>query len=183
MTESDRMQCKLLAFLLDYPDTSWSAELSELIELVNTVADERRRLLLRNFLAYAEKTTPIELQETYTSAFDLDPATSLHLTYHLMGDNEDRGKALARLLWLYHREGFDAEIGELPDYLPMILEFLALCPELEDADLLRSCLGTVAILAERLEKKRHPYAVLLELVADIFDNRIDISPDKVSKEV
>lgn len=183
MTESDRRECKLLSFLLDYPDTAWSEELPELRGIVNGVADERRRLLLRNFLAYAENIPPIELQEAYTSAFDLDPATSLHLTYHLMGDNEDRGKALARLLWLYHREGFDADIGELPDYLPMILEFLALCPEPEDGALLRSCLGTVATLGERLANKHHPYAVLLELAVDILDNRMDIDPDKVSKEV
>lgn len=178
MTESDRMECKLLAFLLDYPDTSWSAELPEVNGLVNAVADERRRQLLGEFLAYAEKTPPLELQEAYTSAFDLDPATSLHLTYHLMGDSEDRGKALAGLLRVYHREGFDAVIGELPDYLPMILEFLALCPEPEEADLLRSCLGTVAILAERLEKKHHPYAVLMELTADIFDKYMGNSSDK-----
>ncbi|EKD39445.1 MAG: NarJ [uncultured bacterium] len=181
MTESDWRECKLLAFLLDYPETSWCAELPELRGVVHGVADERHRLLLGGFLTYAERTPPLELQETYTAAFDLDPATSLHLTYHLMGDSEDRGKALARLLWLYHREGFDAEIGELPDYLPMILEFLALCPEPEDA-LLRSCLGTVAILAERLIKKRHPYAVLLELAADIFD-RMGIPSEKISKEV
>lgn len=181
MTESDRRECKLLAFLLDYPDSSWRAEFPELRGIVHGVADERRRLLLGEFLTYAENTSPIELQETYTSAFDLDPATSLHLTFHLMGDSEDRGKALAGLLRVYHREGYDAATGELPDYLPMILEFLALCPEPEDA-LLRSCLGTVAILAERLAKRRHPYAVLLELATDIFD-RMGITSEKVNKEV
>ena len=167
MTESDRRECKLLAFLLDYPDSSWSAELPEVNGLVNAVADERRRRLLGEFLAYAENTSPIELQETYTSAFDLNPATSLHLTYHLMGDSEDRGKALAGLLQVYHREGYDAATGELPDYLPLILEFLTLCPGSGDAALLRSCLGTVAILAERMARKGHPYAVLFELAVDI----------------
>ena len=138
---------------------------------------------MQSFLSYAEATPLLKLQETYTSAFDLDPATSLHLTYHLLGDSEDRGKALAGLLWVYHREGYDAAIGELPDYLPMMLEFLALCPEPEDAALLWSCLGTVTALAERLEENSHPYAGLVRLVDNIIQPCMqDITAD-ISKEV
>ena len=183
MTENERVQCKLLAFLLEYPDSSWNDDLEALRETVDTVVDQKRRQLLHNFLIYAEDTPPLQLQETYTAAFDLDPAASLHLTYHLMGDSEDRGKALARLLWLYHREGHDAAIGELPDYLPMILEFLALCPGPKDAALLWSCLGTVAPLAERLRKAEHPYAGLMEMVADIVQPCMTTYPDTISKEV
>ena len=183
MTENDRIQCKLLAFLLEYPDTSWSEGLADLNELVDEVADLQRRELLRGFLAYAGDTPPIKLQEVYTQAFDLDTATSLHLTYHLMGDSEDRGKALAALLWVYHQEGFDAAIGELPDYLPMMLEFLAVCPEPEDAALLWSCLGTVALLAQRLEEKQHPYAKLMGLAADILQPHALAFSDKRSREV
>ena len=95
MTENDRIQCKLLAFLLEYPASSWHTDLADLNEVVETVIDSQRRELLQSFLRYAEATPPLKLQEIYTAAFDLDPATSLHLTYHLMGDSEDRGKALA----------------------------------------------------------------------------------------
>ncbi|TKB25923.1 nitrate reductase molybdenum cofactor assembly chaperone [Desulfopila sp. IMCC35006] len=182
MTDNDRVQCKLLALLLDYPAASWETDLVDVRETVDTVDDRQRRDLLQKFLHYAEATPLVKLQETYTAAFDLEPATSLYLTYHLMGDSEDRGKALAALLWLYHREGYDAAIGELPDYLPMILEFLALCPKPEDADLLWSCLGTVTDLAERLAKNSHPYAGLVELAADIVHPRMSTHPD-TSKEV
>ena len=175
MTENDRMQCKVLALLLEYPSTAWSGELPDLHPLVAAMADEQRRQPLQRFLTYAGNTPPLELQETYTAAFDLDPATSLHLTYHLMGDSEDRGKALAGLLWVYHQAGYDAAIGELPDYLPLMLEFLALCPAPEDADLLWSCLGTVATLAERLEQNQHPYAGLVGLAADILQPRRTVS--------
>ena len=174
MTENDRLQYKLLSFLLEYPDASWSTDSTALREVVDMVVEKRRRELLQRFLTYAQSSSLLQLQETYTSAFDLDPTTSLHLSYHLMGDSEDRGKALAGLLWLYHREGYNAAIGELPDYLPMILEFLALCPEPEDADLLWSCLSTVAALAEQLQKDRHPYAGLVELVADIVQPYVGI---------
>jgi nitrate reductase delta subunit len=183
MTENDRLQCKLLAFLLEYPDTSWSEGLADLDEVVDEVADEQGKELLRRFLTYAGSTPPIQLQEVYTQTFDLDPATSLHLTYHLMGDSEDRGKALAGLLWIYHREGFDAAIGELPDYLPMMLEFLTVCPEPEDAALLWACLGTVVTLAQRLEDKQHPYVSLMGLAADILQPYAVAFTDKKSKEV
>ena len=183
MTENDRLQCKLLAFLLEYPDTSWSEGLADMKTVVDEVADEQRKELLRRFLAYAVDTPPIKLQEVYTQAFDLDTATSLHLTYHLMGDSEDRGKALAALLWVYHQEGFDAAIGELPDYLPMMLEFLAVCSEPEDAALLWSCLGTVALLTQRLEENQHPYAKLMGLAADILQPHVLAFSDKRSKEV
>ncbi len=183
MNENERVQCKLLAFLLEYPAPVWRAELADLHQVVKSVIDTQRRELLQSFLSYAETTPPFALQETYTAAFDLEPATSLHLTYHLLGDSEDRGKALARLLWLYHREGYDAEIGELPDYLPMILEFLALCPEPEDAALLWSCLSTVSSLAERLEENEHPYAGLIRLVDDIIEPcRQDFTAERI-KEV
>ncbi len=182
MTENDRVQCKLLAFLLDYPAPSWNAELTDLHEVVETVVDRQRRELLQSFLTYAEMTPLVKLQETYTTAFDLDPATSLHLTYHLLGDSEDRGKALARLLWLYHREGYDAALGELPDYLPMILEFLALCPEPDDATLLWTCLGTVTALAGRLAENGHPYAGLVGLVDNIIQSYMQGTPADISKE-
>ncbi len=182
MTENDRVQCKLLAFLLEYPDSSWSSELADVREVVETVTDQQRRQLLQSFLDYAEVTPLLKLQETYTAAFDLEPAASLYLTYHLLGDSEDRGKALAKLLWVYHREGFDAAIGELPDYLPMMLEFLALCPEPEDATLLWSCLGRVNGVAEHLQKKSHPYAGLVRLVDTIVQPGMqDITAD-ISKE-
>ena len=168
MTEDDRMQLKLVGFLLEYPDAPWAAALSDLDGVVDAVADGRRREPLRRFLAYAGTTPPIKLQETYTAAFDLNPAASLNLTYHLMGDSEDRGKALAGLLRIYQREGYDIAAGELPDYLPMVMEFLSVCPAPEDAALLWSCLSTVAPLAERLERDRHPYAGLLRLAADIL---------------
>ncbi len=167
MTENDRMALKLIGFLLEYPDARWVSVLAELGGVVDALQDGRREPV-RQFLAYVEHTPPLALQETYTATFDLDPAADLHLTYHLMGDSEDRGRTLASLLWTYHREGYDAVPGELPDYLPMMLEFLSACPAPEDAALLWSCLGNVAALAERLARDQHPYAGLMALAAEIL---------------
>ncbi|MDR3629173.1 MAG: nitrate reductase molybdenum cofactor assembly chaperone [Desulfocapsaceae bacterium] len=182
MTESELRVCKLLAFLLEYPDASWRDDLAELGGIVKAMTDDTQRDRLQEFLSYVQDKSSIELQEIYTRAFDLDPETSLHLSYHLMGNSEDRGKALAGLLWIYHRAGYDAAVGELPDYLPMILEFLTLSQELEGAEILWSCLGTVAVLAERLQKNNHPYAGLLALAADILHSPRRRFSEKLSKE-
>ena len=153
MTENDRMQLKVIGFLLEYPDAAWMNALAGLDGVVAALEDGRGRQALRRFLGYAGGTPGIRLQETYTAAFDLNPSASLNLSYHLMGDSEDRGKALAGLLGVYHREGYDVAAGELPDYLPMVLEFLSVCPEPEGADLLWSCLGKVSTLAAHLEEE------------------------------
>lgn len=172
MTEDERKLCKILAFLLEYPSASWQLELPELFEFLGTTGEAKQQKVLKDFLTYTEQTPSLEQQETYTSAFDLNPATSLNLTYHLMGDSEDRGKVLAGLLRIYCREGYDAIGGELPDYLPLVLEFLALCPKPEDAELLWSCLRMVATLSERLEENRHPYAELVGLAAAILHSHV-----------
>ena len=65
----------------------------------------------------------------------------------------------------------------------MMLEFLSVCPEPEDAALLWSCLGTVAALAERLEEKKHPYAELMRLAANILQPHAAALSDQRSKEV
>ncbi|WP_373499897.1 nitrate reductase molybdenum cofactor assembly chaperone [Desulfococcus sp.] len=182
MTENDRMQLKVIGFLLEYPDAAWMNALAGLDGVVAALEDGRGRQALRRFLGYAGGTPGIRLQETYTAAFDLNPSASLNLSYHLMGDSEDRGKALAGLLGVYHREGYDVAAGELPDYLPMVLEFLSVCPEPEGADLLWSCLGKVSTLAAHLEEEGHPYAGLLGLAADILRGRGCGTPSAAEKE-
>lgn len=173
MTENDRNLCKLLAFLLEYPGASWREEIAEIYEIADTIEAGDKRQIVEIFLAYVSATPPIVIQEAYTSAFDLAPETSLNLTYHLLGDNEDRGKILAGLLQIYRAAGYDATGRELPDFLPLVLEFLAICPELQDAALIWSSLGTVASLAGRLKENLHPYSGLMELAANILRPHIE----------
>ncbi|MFV0437915.1 MAG: nitrate reductase molybdenum cofactor assembly chaperone [Desulfopila sp.] len=168
MNADGRRLAKTLAFLLDYPSGSWRAELFDYRRLLTTTGEKNQRAVVGNFIAYSRGCSPVEQQEMYTAAFDLEPAYSLNLTYHLLGEGEERGKVLANLLRLYRQQGFDYGGGELPDYLPMVLEFLALCPNPEEYPLLRSCLGVAGTLAERLQEQDHPYAGLLGLAAGIL---------------
>lgn len=164
MTAQQRLRLRLVACLLRYPDSDLLAELPELEACAATLTDSAARESLKAFLTALAETPLIHLQEHYTTAFDTCPDTSLNLTYHLMGDHEDRGKALARILAIYRRGGYAPAAPDLPDFLPMVLEFLAECPEAPDAPFLYHFLSPIADLAERLAEAGSPYRFVLEMV-------------------
>ena len=84
------------------------------------------RAAVRKFLARLENGDPTEIQADYVQTFDLTPEHSLHLTHHLFGDDKNRGPALIDLSELYKDYGVEVASNELPDYLPLILEFVGL---------------------------------------------------------
>jgi len=91
--------------------------------------------------------------------------TTLNLTYHAYGDNEKRAAALARLQHLYDQAGWERTDGELPDYLPLLLEFLAIHPWPETALPVWQCLHATQNLVAGLEKSAPAYAMLLRPLA------------------
>jgi nitrate reductase delta subunit len=96
---------------------------------------------------------------------------SLNLSHHKWGDDRDRGSALAALSGLYLAAGFEMSTGELPDYLPLVLEFLAACPEGACIGVMEDYREEVHGLASRLKKQGSGYAGLLGLAADLFDRK------------
>ena len=69
-----------------------------------------------------------ELQERYFALFDRSRTLSLHLFEHVHGESRDRGQAMADLIALYRGHGLEPTASELPDFLPLFLEFLSLLP-------------------------------------------------------
>lgn len=98
-----------------------------------------------------------DLQERYVLLFDRTRALSLHLFEHVYGESRDRGQAMVDLQSLYARHGLAMKPGELPDYLPLFLEFLATRPRNEACTLLSEPAHILAALAERLCKRGSPY--------------------------
>jgi nitrate reductase delta subunit len=92
----------------------------------------------------------------------------LNLTYHRWGDGKERGSALARLLHLYAKAGYEIADGELPDYLPLVLEFLSVGPPESAHEIMAEYHPQVSILASRLAESSSPYAALLEGAAHRF---------------
>jgi nitrate reductase molybdenum cofactor assembly chaperone NarJ/NarW len=99
-----------------------------------------------------------DLQERYVLLFDRTRSLSLHLFEHIHGESRDRGQALVDLGQLYERHGLFLDAKELPDYLPLFLEFLSTLPFEEARALLAEPLHIAAALEQRLRKRKSAYA-------------------------
>lgn len=173
MTAEWKKQFKLIAFLLQYPDEALLRSLADVSAAVADIDDPQMRKTVQRFRMHLENTALIDLQEHYTAVFDMDAGTCLNLTYHLLGDDAERGRVLSGLQQVYARAGYDAAAPELPDYLPMVLEFLAVQPGAADVERLWSCLGAVRTIAQRLTAAHSPYAPLFDRLATLTPNPAD----------
>lgn len=158
---------QILSVLLDYPDKRLLNDLDPITAAARQIPEPEFKHAVQNFLTYLQAHDLLRLQENYTAAFDLGPATTLNLTYHAFGDNEKRAAVLAKLQHLYDRTGWERTSGDLPDYLPLLLEFLCLHPRPEPAMATQiwQCLHATTHLVAGLEKKVPAYAELLRPLA------------------
>ncbi|HRD29413.1 MAG TPA: nitrate reductase molybdenum cofactor assembly chaperone [Caulobacter sp.] len=150
---------KALAVLLAYPgaDTQQLAKAAiQAIEDEGMVPVQVRRSLARLADELADGDL-FELQERYVWQFDRTRSLSLNLYEHVHGESRDRGQAMVSLLELYRRKGLELSANELPDHLPVFLEFLSLLPEPEAASLLGEAAHVLAAMGERLHKRQSPY--------------------------
>ena len=107
--------------------------------------------------AWMRETPLRELQAAYVRAFDFDRRASLHLTYHTYGDRRQRGLELVRLKRRYTDAGLPLEGGELPDYLPVLLEFLSMRPAKEARAMLADCAHIVRDIGEAVRDRGSRY--------------------------
>lgn len=166
---------KLLAKLLDYPNAELLAALPELRASLRQGFEATEWIVLDRFMKDLSEQDLTEAQAGYVMTFDLTPEHALHLTHHLFGDDKNRGPALIDLTEFYKEFGLELvttaandETGEitneLPDFLPVVLEFAAQL-EAEEARMFLSQWSKVLNqLASNLEAANSPYAPLLRLV-------------------
>ncbi|WMW81709.1 nitrate reductase molybdenum cofactor assembly chaperone [Undibacterium cyanobacteriorum] len=155
---------RILSALLSYPQ----AELIEAMsEIRAALADEPENLeALQPLLDYLQSNSLIAVQENYVGTFDRTPSVALHLFEHIHGESRDRGQAMVDLIEEYRRYGFEPEISELPDYVPLFLEFLSLVDDDVAERLLGEAIHVLAAIGVRLQRKQSPYAnALLVLTA------------------
>ena len=155
---------KLLSVLLRYPDARLAEAREELAEAVAALPRSPVRQALERFLPDLLRATPSELAQRYVETFDLRRRTSLYLTYYLHGDTRKRGMALLRLKRLYAAAGLELAGDELPDYLPLVLEFAALAPAGAGETLLREHRPALELLRSHLHETASPYAHVLDAV-------------------
>lgn len=150
---------RALAVLLAYPtaDTQdLAAAAIQAIDDEGMVPVQVRRSLARLADELADGDL-FELQERYVWQFDRTRSLSLNLYEHVHGESRDRGQAMVALLELYRSKGVELSANELPDNLPVFLEFLSLLPEPEAASLLGEAAHVLAAMGQRLHKRQSPY--------------------------
>lgn len=157
---------KIMSVLLEYPDAEMRSNLFLLREraVASGALDEERVAELDKFLAYVGSIDLIDLQAEYVQTFDLTPEHSLHLTHHIFGDDKNRGPALIDLTELYRSHGLEVDGNELPDYLPLILEFAHSVSADEGTRFLADTGKVLRVLAGNLEKAGSPWLSLLKIV-------------------
>jgi nitrate reductase delta subunit len=150
---------KVLSALLTYPTEELQAAVPELSaalsrEALLPAAIRRRLDVLLNEIATGDL---YDLQERYVLLFDRTRSLSLHLFEHVHGESRDRGQAMIDLKALYENGGLAIDAPELPDFVPLFLEFLSTRPRAEAYELLAQAVHILAALAERLRKRRSAY--------------------------
>jgi nitrate reductase delta subunit len=162
------MTFKVLSVLLNYPTAESQqavAEMRAALEAEKLLPRAEARALTRLLEEFGTGEL-YDLQERYVLLFDRTRSLSLHMFEHVHGESRDRGQAMVDLQNLYAEKGLELGTSELPDFLPLFLEFLSLLPRAEAYELLGQPVHIFAVLAERLRKRYSPYeAVFRALVA------------------
>lgn len=169
MTAAGNLSYRALGCMLTYPAGDWVAALPELLAAIAEEGLVGRDHLagLRGFAQQMQARDLIDAQEEYVGLFDRSRRVSLHLFEHVHGESRDRGMAMVNLHELYSAADLLADPEELPDFLPMYLEYLSVLPR----DRARQSLGDVgpilqavhARLAERESRYQAVFAALLDL--------------------
>jgi nitrate reductase molybdenum cofactor assembly chaperone NarJ/NarW len=162
MNQNVRTLCKLISVFLQYPDDDLLKTLELAREALNELPRGPASDRCHEFVDYLERTPALRLQEVYTETFDMAAASSLHLTFHSCGDGEARGAALCQWRKIYGEAGYDPADGEMPDYLPMVLELIYVCPGEIGAIILDACHEPVRRISQSLRAMASPYAGILE---------------------
>jgi nitrate reductase delta subunit len=169
---------KALSALLSYPTVELQQAIGELRAVIETEAlvpaAVRRQLdVLMTDIADGEI---YDLQERYGLLFDRSKTLALHMFEHVHGESRDRGQAMVDLKAMYENAGLMIAANELPDYVPLFLEFLSTQPLAASRDLLGQTAHILAALAGRLGRRQSSYKA-------IFDAMVAISAEAPQREI
>ncbi|MGL4240390.1 MAG: nitrate reductase molybdenum cofactor assembly chaperone [Beijerinckiaceae bacterium] len=159
---------KVLSALLSYPTEELfqaTAELTAALDRERLLAS-RDRAALQSLIDDLAGRDILDAQERYILLFDRTRSLSLHLFEHVHGESRDRGQAMVDLIKLYEDGGWTPTTKELPDFLPLFLEYASTQTPLEAIELIGQPAHVFAALRERLAKRSSPYqAVFAALLA------------------
>lgn len=155
---------KLIAALLDYPQPLTAEIIGDLENILGqcVLMDEKDKEGIRTFAQGHNALPLLDWQQEYSNTFDTSPVTSLYLFEHVYGDSRKRGAAMCALKETYNMHGLEISNGELPDYLPIFLDFLSMLTPIEET---KNYLADISSLLDNIEKSlakaNSHYALLL----------------------
>ena len=158
---------RILSALLSYPEQELIDAMPEICAAL--LEHPAEAAALDELIDYLARTPLIEAQENYVNTFDRSPLQALHLFEHIHGESRDRGQAMVDLLQEYQRRGFEPAVNELPDHVPLFLEFLSLVPTEEANALLGEAIHVIAAIGRRLGKNDSPYTGIFAVLCTLTD--------------
>jgi nitrate reductase delta subunit len=166
---------RALAALLSYPSADLIAAADEIRQAIDSdaVIPRAERANLHRLVDDLAGGDLYDLQERYGLLFDRTRALSLHLFEHVHGESRDRGQAMVDLLKLYEESGYTPTATELPDFLPLFLEYASTRPPQAAIELIGQPINVIAALKERLVKRSSPYAAVMSALVAISKAELD----------
>lgn len=166
---------KALGALLDYPTPELQSAADEIEQALceERVLPEAELEGVRAFVARLRARDIMDLQEYWIGLFDRSKRLALHLYEHSHGESRDRGQAMVNLALTYRMNGFELNAAEMPDYLPLFLEFLSVIPEVHAKRYLTDAIEIIEALRIRLEERDSTYAALLSALVTLASREAD----------
>jgi nitrate reductase molybdenum cofactor assembly chaperone NarJ/NarW len=166
---------KLLGLLLTYPDGTVYSASHELLQTLHSESLLSQKFIKKVgiFLTTQKEKDLIAAQEDYVETFDRGRSHCLNLFEHIHGESRDRGQAMINLSETYLTKGLHIDSGELPDYLPLFMEYLSLCDPKDAIELLGEAIDVIALIGTKLKKNKSPYAGIFECIEVLSVTKAD----------
>ena len=155
---------RLCSLLLEYPEGELFTVREELRQAVAGLHQSEATEALGKFLDWLDSTNPIAAGQHYVETIDLHKRSGLYLTFYAEGDKRERGSALLRLKQMYRAAGLPLGGTELPDYLPVMLEFAADAPDGRGEIVLVEHRAALELIRASLRDHDSPYRHLIDAV-------------------
>ena len=173
---------RVLARLLGYPDAELRGHLADMRAALHEekALAPQRLAELDALIDTLERADPLEIEAAYVELFDRGRATSLHLFEHVHGDSRDRGPAMIDLVKTYEQAGLFLGEGEMPDFLPVVLEFASTLEPRQGREFLAEMAHIFNAIFAALQKRESPYVAVLGALLELSGEKA--SPVEVAAD-
>lgn len=170
---------QVIAYFLQYPHEEMIEELPALKEEIDTLKEKEIQKSFQTFIAIIERVSFDQWIDHYIACFDFEKTTNLYVTYLKLGEQRERGLELLQLKQFYQAQGFAVTDSELPDYLPLMLEFCANVNKKVSNELLERYGQQIYEIYENLRKIDSWYCELFHaLIQTMEENGVSIVVQK-----